>query len=323
MGFLPVTKMMKKIIITYLVLALMGCSASNDGMGSGMENTGTAIRFATGIASAISPRSPVISNGSGLITEDIAGVQILRDDNAVPFASGVTARVTEATIKAEHENNKNLMSLNDNQYFKVDRSDACFMAYYPAGDLETGVVNYTIDGSQDILTSNQEVAKFSTKRDVSFLFSHQLVLLRLQVRAQSDAEAAAFGYLTKAAIEVPVNLELSIDHSEFKLKKSSTSIVKELSFLPGNRQVELKGGTLPIGELMIYPEQFEYITLAFTHKPEESFRLIWDAVPNLLKPGTTNTITIDLKAFEIEFSASVTPWGVGNDGGEEITIGGS
>lgn len=319
----PVTiKMMKKIITTYLVLALIGCSASNDGEDYGTENTATQIRFATGMAPSITSKGPVISNDAGLITEDIIGVQLLRDDSQTPFAGGIPERETEATIKAEHVNNKNLMSLTEAQYFDVNRTDACFMAYYPAGTLSSGVVNYTIDGSQDILTSNQDIAKYDTKREVSFLFKHQLVLLRLQVRAENDAEAADFGYLTKASINVPVSLKLSFDNSAFKLEKSS-NVTQELSFLSDNQQVELKGGTLLIGELMIYPEQFNNITLAFTRKPEESYPLTWGGEANLLKAGTMNTITIDLKAFEIHFSASVSPWGEGNDGGEEITIGGA
>lgn len=324
LGSFPVTIMMKKIITTYLVLALMGCSASNDEVDYGTENTATAIRFATGMAPTITSRSAIMPGNSGLITEDVAGVQLLRDDNLTPFTSGITASVTEATIKAEYEDNKNLMSLNDNQYFKLDHSDAHFMAYYPAGSAPSGgIVNYSIDGSQDIITSNLETAKFINKREISFLFSHQLTLVRLQVKAENDSEAAAFGSLTKASIKVPNQLKLSIDASEFKLEKSSNTL-KELSFLTNHQEVELKKGPLLIGELMIYPEQFNEITLAFTHKPVESFTLNWDSAPNLLKPGMINTITIDLKAFEIQFNASVAPWEAGNgEDGEEISIGGS
>lgn len=318
----PATKMMKKIIILYLVLALTACSSSNQEPNFGTENTGTAINFATGMAPAITTRGPIISN-EGLVTEEIAGVQILRDDAPVAFANGVTAKVAEATIKTESINNKNLMSVSPTQYFKVDHSDAHFMAYYPAGALSGQVVKYEINGAQDILTSNQEKAEFGSKEEVSFQFKHQLTRVILQVKAKNDGEAAAFGMLTKASITVPVDLELSITNSEFKLKKLEPEVTKELSFLPGANAVELKGGTLKIGELMIYPESFQQITLAFTHKPQQSYTLNWDGAANLLKAGTTNTITISLEAFEIEFNASVTPWDKGNDGGEEISIGGS
>lgn len=319
----PVTiKMMKKIITTYLVLALIGCSASNDGEDYGTENTATPIRFATGMASSVTSKGPVISNG-GLVTKDLSGVQLLRDDSQTPFAAGIPESVTEATIKAEHVDNKNLMSLTEAQYFRVDRSDACFMAYYPAGDLSSGRVDYTIDGSQDILTSNQDIAKYDTKQEVSLHFKHQLVLLRLQVKVPSDEEAAAFGSLTKASINVPVGVRLSIVGTDFKLNPTFPSPMKELSFLPNNQPVELKGETLLIGELMIYPEPFNKITLAFTNKPEETYTLTWGGEANLLKAGTMNTITVNLEAFEIRFSASVSPWGEGNNGGEEITIGGA
>lgn len=316
--------MMKKIIIIYLVLALIGCSTSNDEPGFGMENTETAIRFATGMAPAITTRGPIISNG-GLVDEDIAGVQILRDDAPVAFVNGITAKVAEAIIEAENVNNKNLMSVSPIQHFKVDHSDVSFMAYHPVGnELSSGIVKYTINGTQDIITSNVDKAEFGSKEEVNFQFIHQLAHVRLQVRAQNDGEAGAFGNLTKAFINVPINLELSINSAEFQLEKSVPEVKANLSFLPNSEPVVLKGGTQLIGELMIYPEYFEDITLEFTYKPEQSFTLNWDSsATNLLKPGTTNTITIDLRAFEIEFSATVTPWGEGNNGGEEISIGGS
>lgn len=325
LGSFPVTIMMKKIITTYLVLALTGCSASNDEVDYGTENTATAIRFATGMAPTISSRSAIMPGNSGLITEDVAGVQLLRDDNLTPFTSGITASVTEATIKTENEDGKNLMSLNDNQYFKLDHSDAHFMAYYPAGSSPSGgIVNYTIDGSQDIITSNLETARFSNKREVSFAFSHQLTLVRLQIKAPSDLEAAAFGNLKHASIKVPNQLKLSLNNStEFKLEKRANTL-EELSFLTNNQEVVLKKGPIVIGELMIFPEQFNEITLEFTHKPKESYPLNWDVAPNLLKPGMINTITIDLKAFDIQFNASVDSWVAGNgENGEEISIGGS
>lgn len=311
---------MKKIITTYLVLALIGCSASNDGEDYGTENTATPIRFATGMAPSVTSKGPVISNG-GLVTKDLSGVQLLRDDSQTPFAAGIPESVTEATIKAEHVDNKNLMSLTEAQYFRVDRSDACFMAYYPAGDLSAGVVNYTIDGSQDILTSNQDIAKYDTKQEVNLHFNHQLVLLRLQMKAPSDEEAAAFGYLTKASINVVVGLRLIFDGTNFKLGYLFPGNRGNLSFLPNNQPVELKGETVLIGELMIYPEQFNHITLAFTNKPEETYTLTWDGEANLLKAGTMNTITVNLEAFKLDFSASVEPWGAGNGAGEEIPIG--
>lgn len=310
---------MKKIIILYLVLALTSCSNSNNEPDFGTENTRTAINFATGMAPAITTRGPIISN-EGLVTEEITSVQILRDDAPTAFTNGVTAKVAEATIKTESINSKNLMSVSPTQYFKADHSDAHFMAYYPAGEVADQVVKYNINGSQDILTSNQEKAEFGSKEEVSFQFKHQLTRVILQVRAQNNGEAAAFGMLTKASITVPVNLELSIANSAFKLTKTEPEVTKELSFLPSNSTVELKGGTLKIGELMIYPESFQQITLAFTHKPQQSYTLNWDTAENLLKAGTTNTITIGLKAFEIEINASVTSWDAGNDEGEEISI---
>lgn len=317
----PATLTMKKIIILFLVLALTACSSSNQEPDFGTGNTGTAINFATGMAPAITTRSPIISNG-GLVTKEIAGVQILRDDAPVAFANGVTAKVAEATIKTESINNKNLMSVSPTQYFKVDHSDAHFMAYYPAGTLSGQVVEYEIDGSQDILTSNQDIAKFNSKKEISFQFEHQLTHVILKVEAGNAGEATAFGKLTEASIYVPVKLNLSINSQQFKLNKATPEIKGKLSFLPNNDPVEL-GAAQTIGELMIYPEPFQEITLAFTHKPQQTYTLDWDSAEKLLKAGTTNTITIKLNAFEIEFDASVSPWGVGNDGGEEISIGGS
>lgn len=326
MGSFPVTMAMKKIVVTYLILALMGCSANTDELDSGVS-TGSEIRFATGMAPSIVTRNPIISNGDGVVEqEDIAGVQVLRDDNSAPFAGGITARTAIGVIKAASGSTKNQMTLSPNQYFKADHSDAHFMAYYPAGSTPAaGMVNYTIDGTQDIITSSRETAVFQSKNEVSFLFSHQLTQVILKVKAANEAEAAVFGYLKKASIKVPTSLQLSIAGDAFKLEKTA-ALNAELSFLPNGQPVKLLGGATPqeIGKLMIYPEAFAKMTLEFTNKAEQEYDLQWDnSSLKLLKPGTTNIITIDLKAFEIRFSVSVVPWGVGNGTGEEIIIGGS
>lgn len=327
MGSFPATMAMKKIVVTYLILALAGCSASTDELDSGVS-TGAEISFATGMAPSIVTRNPIISNGDGVVEqEDIAGVQVLRDDNAAPFAGGISARTAIGVIKAAASgSDKNQMTLTPGQYFKVDHSDAHFMAYFPEGSTPSaGVVNYTIDGTQDIITSSRETAVFQSKNEVSFQFSHQLTQVILKVTAANEAEAAVFGHLKKASISVPTSLQLSIDGDEFKLEKTAAPNAV-LSFLPNGQPVKLLGGATPqeIGRLMIYPEAFAKMTLEFTNKDEQEYDLQWDnSSLELLKPGTTNIVTIDLKAFEIRFSVSVVPWGVGNGTGEEIIIGGS
>lgn len=323
MGSSPATMVMKKIVVTYLIFALMGCSVSTDEADHGI-NSGSEIRFATGMTTTAITRNPIISNGDGVVDVDIDGVQVLRDDNPSPFASGITARTATGKIIANSGSNINQMTLVPNQYFQLDHSDAHFMAYYPAGSSPAaGVVNYTIDGTQDIITSNQETAVFQTKNEVNFKFDHQLTQVILQVKILNDEEAAVFGSLNKASINVPTNLKLSIVGDQFKLEKASETKTA-LSFLPDGQPVELHGGATPqvIDTLMIYPETFNQMVLEFTNKPEQVYNLEWDNLSNTLLPGTTNIITITLRAFEIRFSVSVAPWGSGNGTGEEIVIDG-
>lgn len=322
LGSSPATMVMKKIVVTYLVCALIGCSSNTDEFDHGID-AGTEIRFATGMTPSIVTRSPIISNGSGVVEDvDIAGVQVLRDDSPSPFASGITAPAAIGTIKASSGSTKNQMILEQKQYFKLDHSDAYFMAYYPAGSTSAaGVVNYTINGTQDIIASNQEKAIFQTKNEVDFKFEHQLTQVILLVTIESEAEAAVFGHLKKASINVPTSLKLSIVNDEFKLEKAS-STKTDLSFLPNGQPVKLQeSDKREIGRLMIFPETFDKITLEFTNKPEQVYNLQWDNIAGTLLAGRTNIINIDLKGLEIRFSVSVAPWGVGNGtAGEEIEI---
>lgn len=316
---------MKKVIVTYLLLALMSCSTSNDELHSGTDKD--AIQFATGRANTITPRKPIVSDNLGLVTEDIANVVILRDDSSTPFTDGIQEKTASAIIRAGNVNNRNLMELAPRQYFKIDYSDVHFMAYYPEGTLSSspaGTVDYTINGKQDIITSECETATYNPNNGVNFNFIHQLALIELWVKAENDQEAAAFGSLYKASVNVPVDLKLSIDGTGFKLEKAPASSTANLSFMPPGHQVSvpLKGGTQKIGELMIYPEIVNQITVAFTYMAQRTFDLQWDLVQNPLRPGTRNTLTLNLKAYEIKFNVSVTPWDEeGNT--EEITIGGS
>lgn len=322
---LPVISTMKKVIVTYLLLAMISCSAGNDELQYSTDRN--AIQFATGRANTITPRKPIVSDNLGLVTEDVANVVVLRDDSPAPFTNGIQEKTASATIKAGNVNNRNLMELAPRQYFKTDYSDVHFMAYYPEGTLSSspdGTVDYTINGKQDIITAERATATFSPNNGVNFRFTHRLALVELWVKAENDLEAAAFGSLFKASIRVPVNLKLSIDGTDFKLEKAPASATGELSFMPPGiqPQVVLVGGLQKIGELMIYPEKVDQITLSFTHKIPETYNLQWDLVQNHLQPGTRNKITINLKAFEIKFSVTVTPWDEeGNT--EEITIGGS
>lgn len=316
---------MKKVIVTYLLLALMSCSTSNDELHYGTDKD--AIQFATGRANTITPRKPIISDNLGLVTEDIANVVILRDDSPTPFINGIQEKTASATIKAGNVNNRNLMELTPRQYFKTDNSDVHFMAYYPEGTLSVpsdGIASYTINGKQDIITSERETATYIPNDGVHFNFIHQLALVELWVKAENDQEAAAFGALYKASVNVPVDLRLSIDGTGFKLEKAPASSTTDLSFMPPGHQVSvpLKGGTQKIGELMIYPEIVNQITVSFTYMAQRTFDLHWDLVQNPLRPGTRNILTLNLKAYKIMFNVSVTPWDEeGNT--EEITIGGS
>lgn len=319
---------MKKSIVLYAILALIGCSQEEEDKRREI-NSATEIRFGTEVSSAIASRAPVESEDNGLVKQDITGIQIIRDDSSSPFAGGIQSIAAVGAIRKNNiQDNKNIMEMTPKQYFKADRSDCYFMAYYPEGEtISSGKVNYVIDGSQDIMTASRQTAVYdSNNNEVNFSFNHRLTRVKLQVRTPNVGVANAYGSITKASIQVPTNLELEVQGTDFGLNISSTPGVKELSFLPNaNQSVPIIGGiTQEIGELMIYPQQFNTIKLGFTNKTAAEYTLNWAASPNLLKEGKINTLTIDLTAYEIKFLVSVKPWTAGNgDNGEEETIGGS
>lgn len=314
---------MKKLAAPYLfVFLLSACSGNESFLGEG-GNTVQEIAFGGGIGYSVTSRAPIESEND-LVTEEVTGIQIIRDNAASnPFNDNIiTTAVAAGKITTVVQENKNVMEVNPLQYIGISNPNANIMAYHPAGDLQNGKVVYTIDGSQDIIVSGMDYVKYGEKRSIDLVFTHKLARIKLNIVSDDTETAQAYGNLISATINVPTKLELSLNNRTFELNKAASPEQKNVSF--NTAQIPLISGTNEIGELMIYPEIFTSITLGFTNKPSQNYPIDWWYLSGdgNIQPGRKYTLTITLKAYGIGLGIEVDPWGVGNNG-DDLEIGGT
>lgn len=295
--------MKKLILMTLAAISLAGCSQDES---EELNKDSMKINFGAGI----NVTTKVESGADGLPTSPITGIQILRGtDGANPEFNVVSAIATAGDLAIN-----GTLTVATAQYFAINKVDANFMAFYPAGSFTTGKVAYTIDGSTDIIVSDMAKA---TKENATaqFAFKHKLARVKLIVKA-SDANAATiYGDLTVATINVPTALDLMINaNGTSTIAANSTPIAADLSF--GTATLTTEGG-IATKELMILPTSPSEIKLQFAN--EANGPKSYTITGLSLVAGRVTTITATVNAKNVSFTSTIEQWvDGGNNGGTVV-----
>lgn len=86
------------------------------------------------------------------------------------------------------------------QYYLANRKASKLTGWYPqAGQYKDGVVSWTLDGSQDVMTAPAQSGSLTSAK-MSFAFSHRLTQLQFYLYAEDDKARAAWGDITLISV---------------------------------------------------------------------------------------------------------------------------
>ena len=321
---------MKRLwIILLLCASLAGCSKERSGgaVGNGdpgqQEETG-----GTPINPGAMVKGPAFSDEVDDTPQvSLSNIKVLRVDGITPNFTLLTAPAISATITA----GSTAMPFSPRQYFKANHDDAHFMAYYPAGTFVAGnpvKVNYTIDGSQDIMATAPSTAVWqSGGTNIAFQFEHKLALLELNVIAADQGTATAYGALQHASVSAPNELTLSISAagSSSLARSAGSSAMADMVFTGAQMSVSPEKKSYYV---MVDPASvITKIKLTFANRTATLLDLYETGTNTLglsLEAGKKTVITAMVYADEIQCVVSIEPWKVDatNPGGE-IEVGGN
>lgn len=219
------------------------------------------------------------------------------------------------------------------QYYNTDTEKKSFLAGCAIGnavtsdDLTDGSINITIDGTQDIMTTNGQEDKTKDTKFGDFAFDHQLSQLIFQVGAKENTTLAdvtkAYGDITGITVlNQPKDFKLTLaatptfeiasgdkSDSQFILKDSNDSAISDQA---------LTATMQPFGgAMMIYPSSATKLSLLIFTKNYTSgipvdVTLNFQAGSTKLEASKKYTIGLSFAPSEISSKATVGAW---NDGG--------
>lgn len=197
---------MKKSAFLLLLLPLLaGCKESTD--------TPAPVE-ATKISLLGSIRSTVYSRGEGVIDPAISGFEtkilslnfarINQDASGEYLSYGSTA--LNATRLAGIGSTDIVFDPGNEQYYTSGETNnsSKLVGWYPRTSVTDGVVNFTIDGSTDVMLSNEVAGSASTPfsaEDKTFTFNHLLTQLQLKVYAIDAAALESWGTIISVKLK--------------------------------------------------------------------------------------------------------------------------
>lgn len=305
-----------------IVGSLAACTEvqSDGGAVPGNENGGVPINPGAVM------KGPAFSDDSNVTEVNLTNIQVLRVDGTKDFT-----RLTSVGVTASLAAGTTTMPFAPSQYFNVYHDPAHFLAYHPAGTFVAGnplKVNYTIDGSQDIIVTESRTAVYD--RDgvqLSFQFEHKLALLELNVIAVDAATASVYGALQSASVNAPDKMTLTIDAAGNSSAVRTIGSVTTADMAFTGARMTVDGAAKNSSYVMVHPSSvIEQIKLTFAGRATETFDL-YDSNTGTkglkLEAGKKTVITATVRAHAILFAVTLEQWKVDptNSGGE-IEIGG-
>lgn len=197
------------------------------------------------------------------------------------------------------------------QYYTA-ANNAYFIGYSTAGAtaLSSGVIPYTIDGSQDIIcTTVTDAGSNSTPITPTLEFGHKLALIKITVKAENEGASNYWGNLTSIEIKnMPTSLDLDLNKGT--IAANTTPNNKNITFTEGSVVDKIPTSNEDAGNAMVLAVENPELLIKTANFPD-GVNVTTDLKAIASKK---NTITLNFKANEISVtSATVEAWG--DDGG--------
>lgn len=288
---------MKHIIFsTFCIVAFAGCAKTQ----VITPNDDTTIQFGSLLSSGT--KSAVTSlDGENLtiIRQDGATFDFTSSPTVVPAIGNGSAGITPSA----------------DQYFDGLKTQANFIAFYPAATPTANVVNYTIDGSTDIISAQAVNVSYvaNSVPTCEFAFKHKLAQVKFQVKSDSKG-VTTHGNVTKATINVPSSLDMTIAaNGSTTLAPNATPANMDLDF--GAITVANSSTVAAANTFMVLPQSIASMNITFV--TYNSGTAMSHNISGLkLEAGKITTITANIGAVGVVFSYTIEAWEPGGTNGD-------
>jgi hypothetical protein len=299
---------MKKIILAaFALIVIAGCVKDLP-----YESLPVPIQFNAGL-SGVNTRAPIVSNGSGLPTSPISGIQIIRaaDVASSPDWTVVNSVAATATVATDGS----VGSVSSAQYYNANSGlNAYFMSFYPAGSMSANTVNWTITGQEDIIVApSVSAGNKASPVAAALAFAHKLTQLQFEVIAASSTAQTHWGTLSSIKVNADTALELTL--STNALASASTPVNTDLTASQTGVSFPLTiptGTATAAGIVMVKPGALGTIKVTTANSPEQTVSISGLATT---LAGNAHKITLTFNELgSITFTATLTDWVDGTDG---------
>lgn len=196
------------VLLLLALAAAGGCSKEPDGL-SGQKDPNEIVSTVTFSADASTDPGAWTSAAAGPHTRAVADPAAAMTLHFVRADQNVSGEypaygTTEFTATRAAGTGAQALSFNPKQYYVFPPNDdqhTKMVGWYPAATtFSGGVVSWTIDGSQDVMTA--PMCEGSSRNPVmAFAFGHRLAQLQFYPYAEDAAASAAWGKVTAIAVE--------------------------------------------------------------------------------------------------------------------------
>jgi hypothetical protein len=194
---------MKRIISIMLCLPLLMTACKND---TEVDNPdSTPITLLANIASI-----GVETRGSGVISDSYASelpvnfARINQSSTDGSYSSYSDATALDATRAAGSDKQQITFATLQTYLSDATYNSSKFVGWYPRAAMTSGAVSFTVDGSTDIMLTNEVTgspsAKFNQQAQ-AFTFAHQLTQLQLKVYAESNKAVTDWGTISTIKVK--------------------------------------------------------------------------------------------------------------------------
>ena len=274
--------------------------------------------------SAMELNSEELLSKSPVTPDDAFSAQILGSSTSNDYTTiysdrrGTAADMSADFSTASGASATRTVTLSSILYYPTSGATLYLKAFSPKA--ETGKaeraannVNFTIDGSQDIMMSDEVNGTKLTITPLLLTLTHKLTQVNIKVKAGNDGASAVWGNITKIEIlSRPSNLDLNLQDGT--IAAGATPAPISIVIYNNATGQGLTTEYVTIGSPVMFLPVTDSWVIRFTTQYETA-----EVTSDLdLKAGESNLISVTFKARIIELSATVTDWVTGGNEEHEV-----
>lgn len=317
---------MKKLMISMLAMASMtamvSCSNENDPIDDAQDQP-VEIKMSAGVLNVVTKTAGVITGTKPALSEvafykiDVTGSTAPADwSTGTEFEASITG-TTGAVVFGDTK-----------PYYQADAANYSYLVgYHPSALTESGTsvdkstkgtIVYATNGNQDILYAGV-VNGNKTTSSLAPTFNHKLAQIIVKIKSDTGGKEA-WGSITKIELK-DVKNNLSLDLSDGTLTGTGSSASLEIVRTGNYPDIPAVGSeAVEVGYAMVLPQETQYVLTITSAKGTKDVPINIKAnaadpvrKANETLAGESYTITLTFKSTEIEMTASVTDWKIGDD----------